>query len=709
MQLVRIRVPLGYLVAYLVAVMLERLALSAGTAEAFFWPAAGVAALWLLSGRTRGQVLLDAVLLVLGTTVLDVLLGADLGVAVLLGLSNLAVGVTVRGISALLEHRSFWDSLPRRISGTRDLWGVGLASLAAALASAAPGLLAVALESGGLDWDTTWLWVVRGACSTFVVTASVLGLLTTVLRAHARRGLSAILTPSPRRFWGAELAAVAVISLAAAIIVFAADKALPIAFLMIVASTWIGGRFSPAVGGLYTITLASLAALCTQVGRGPFGPIEDLTTRAVIVQVYAMVTAVIVLMLSLGASERAALLARAVESESRATSRADLLDAVTTVMVDGLVVVGADNQVLLSNPAAEEMAGIGPVRSQVGTARAHGMSLTDGTPIPLEEMPRARALRGEHVAPMDLLRIDPETGEQRILSVSAVPLQPEVGDTLAVLGMRDVTKVRSQRRELENFAGVVAHDLKAPLTGVISWAEILEEQLADTERGGDQELVHSVERIRSSADRMANLISDLLTYTQAQNAQLSLQSVDLDELVEQISGELRETHHLEIPIVEHAPLGRVLADRTLVRQLLTNVMGNAVKYVAPGVLPHLVIGSAPTEDMLEIWVSDNGLGIPDQDLGRIFDSFFRASSTSDYPGTGLGLAICARTVERHGGRIWARKGLDGQGTTMIFTLPLDPAQLEPQPQSELESQPEAETVALNVAEPLSAERLGATS
>ena len=71
----------------------------------------------------------------------------------------------------------------------------------------------------------------------------------------------------------------------------------------------------------------------------------------------------------------------------------------------------------------------------------------------------------------------PRPGGSAILSVSAVPLHPETGDPLAVLGMRDVTKVRSQRRELENFAGVVAHDLKSPLTGVISWAEILEEQL----------------------------------------------------------------------------------------------------------------------------------------------------------------------------------------------------------------------------------------
>lgn len=284
---------------------------------------------------------------------------------------------------------------------------------------------------------------------------------------------------------------------------------------------------------------------------------------------------------------------------------------------------------------------------------------------------------------MDLLRLDPETGQRAIVSVSAVPLHPATGDRLAVLSIRDVTKVGSQRRELENFAGVVAHDLKSPLTGVISWAEILEEQLADTQRRGDQELLSSVQRIRSSADRMSHLISDLLTYTQAQNAELSLHPVDLDELVDQVASELRETHHLELPIVDHAPLGRVLGDRTLVRQLLTNVMGNAVKYVAPGVLPHLVIGSAPNEDMLEIWVSDNGLGIPDQDLGRVFDSFFRATSTSSFPGTGLGLAICARTVERHGGRISARKGENGHGTTMIFTLPLardavpDPPRDEP--------------------------------
>ena len=115
----------------------------------------------------------------------------------------------------------------------------------------------------------------------------------------------------------------------------------------------------------------------------------------------------------------------------------------------------------------------------------------------------------------------------------------------------------------------------------------------------------------------------------------------------------------------------MLADRTLVGQLLANVIGNAVKYVAPGTTPHVIIGSELVGDMLEIRVADNGIGIPRTERGRIFDSFYRASSSGSYPGTGLGLAICARAVERHGGRISAREGLDGGGTTLVFTLPAD--------------------------------------
>ena len=189
--------------------------------------------------------------------------------AVLFGLANLAVGATIRHASSVIEQISYWGPQPRRLARTRDLWNLGPAAVLAALASAVPGLLGLLAESGSLTWGEAGLWVVRSSCSTFLVVAGVLGLLTTIFRSHAKHGVSAIFTASPRRYWSLEL-------------LVGADRrarlgrrhlrphgALPIAFLMIMASTWIGTRFSPAVGGVYAIVLSSLAALCTQVGRGP--------------------------------------------------------------------------------------------------------------------------------------------------------------------------------------------------------------------------------------------------------------------------------------------------------------------------------------------------------------------------------------------------------------------------------------------------------
>jgi signal transduction histidine kinase len=254
----------------------------------------------------------------------------------------------------------------------------------------------------------------------------------------------------------------------------------------------------------------------------------------------------------------------------------------------------------------------------------------------------------------------------------------DAGGTLAVLVTHDVTKERTHRRELQAFAGTVAHDLKAPLSGVGSWAEILGDQL-DTLDVDVTRPRSSLRRIEASAERMQQLINDLLAYSQAQSAMLRPTSLSLTGLVEDVAREVREASTGAPPLIEHGRLGRIHADRTLVNQLLANVIGNAVKYVAPGTTPHVLIGSQRVGDMLEIRVADNGIGIPRAERGRIFDSFFRASSSGSYPGTGLGLAICARAVERHGGRISARAGLDGAGTTLVFTLPagLEPGEPDP--------------------------------
>ena len=654
MALVRLYAPLGYLTAYLAAAALGRLTVVDGSGLALFWPAAGIAALWMLRGTTKRQLGLDAGLLLVGTTCLFLVLGVKPDTAALFGIANLVQGFGVRVVLTRLRQQPLVGPITLTITAPRTLLKLALASMAASVLSLPFATTGLWLTSG--EWSVVNGWVVRNYSSTFVVTAAALTIFGALQdRGHARP--HGWLTVEPRRHVGLELSLALALTMAAGLLVLTSPRQLPIAYVMIASSAWIGLRFSPPVGAVYSVSFGTTALLCTLAGWGPFGLVEDPMTRAIAAQFFVAVTTMIVLMLSFGVSEHVRLTGRLRESEARASKRADLLDAVTTVMTDGLSVIDTDGTVLLTNPAGERMTGLPVGSPRMESLPAHGIFNVDGSEANAAELPRARALRGEMVPAMDLLRIDPQTGQQAILSVSAAPLKTTPDEpAAAVIVLHDVTKLRAQRRELENFAGVVAHDLNGPLAGVISWAELLEEQLNETVMVDGQALHTSVRKIRTTADRMANLIADLLAYTQAQSAELSLQSVCLDDMVAQIARDLHDTFHLEIPVVESTHLGSVLADPTLVRQLLTNLIGNAVKYVAPGVTPRIAITATRTADMLQIRVSDNGIGIPDQDLGRIFDSFFRASGTQGYPGTGLGLAICAQTVERHGGRISARRG-----------------------------------------------------
>jgi len=683
MRLVRIYAPVGHLLCYLAAMALGRLATQEGSGLSLFWPAAGVAALWMLRGTSRRQVVLDVGLLFGSTTAMFLVLGLSALPALVFGAANTVQGFVVRCLLARWGHLAVTGPLPRGVSGTRDLLELIAACVSASILSAPLGMAGLWLSDDPLSAATTVGWVIRNSCGAFVVAAVVL----TVMTALRDRSRPSTITAEPRPFADLELVAATAMTLFTGTLVFSASTQRPIAYVMIATSTWIGFRFSPLVGALHTLGFGTVAILCTLAGWGPFGAIVDHGQRAIAVQVFIAISATIVLMLAFGASERIALTARLRRSEARASERADLVDAVTTVMTDGLYVIDGKGRILLSNPAAVRMVGLSLGDPAVVNPSTQGVFRMDGSPVLPDELPRARALRGEVVPPMDVLRIDPATGLHTILSVSGSPLRTVNPDSpgAAVVVVSDVTQARTQRRELENFSGVVAHDLKSPLTGVLSWSEILAEQLAEPGPVDVEGLRAGVARIRGSAERMEALIADLLAYSQTQNAELALQPVSLDAVVDQIALDLGNTHRQQIPVVERVELGDVLADRTLVRQLLTNLVGNAVKYVAPGVVPHIVIGSAPVEGMLEIWVSDNGIGIPDQDLGRVFDTFYRAPSTLDYPGTGLGLAICARTVERHGGRISARQRLSGEGTTIIFTLPLDPG-----PPAEAGAQPDLE-------------------
>jgi signal transduction histidine kinase len=265
----------------------------------------------------------------------------------------------------------------------------------------------------------------------------------------------------------------------------------------------------------------------------------------------------------------------------------------------------------------------------------------------------------------------PADPDGRILEITATPLPPMPGDEVAkaVVNFRDVTEARRQRELLTSFAGTVAHDLNNPLTVANGWLHLLRSRFQAGPVDGDEAL-SALERVIRSTENMRQFIDDLLTYAVAENQTLQLADVDLSAVVDEVAPLHRQGHPL--PVIDVEPDLHVTADPVLLRQLMDNLIANAVKYVAPGVVPHVRVGTAAAlpgdgRDLVGVRVVDNGIGVPETMRRRIFESFERAHR-DDYSGTGLGLAICRQIVERHGGTITVGPGESG-GSEFRFTLP----------------------------------------
>lgn len=667
---------LGYLGLYVAAMVLGRLIVLESTDLALFWPASGVAALWLLRGRTPRQVAVDGGLLFLVTT-LFFLLVADSHVlsSVLLGAANLIQALVVRAVLALVDEGSVLGRPRRAVDSTRDMRTLAIAASAAALTGAPIGTMAAWAATGDFSSSTMFSWAIRNLCGILVPLLAVL----TIAGGHRQRrerSWQESLTSAPRAGASLELSVALLVTVGTGAVVVVAPQQIPLAFIVMGTLTWVGFRFVPTVAALSSLVFGTLAVVLTLEGLGPFAVVDDVAVRATVVQLFVTMTTLLVLLLAFGVSHQAALTKKLRSAEAIATGRAELLDAVNGAIVDGVCVSDSRGHVLLANSAAADLGGADAQGVHVHAASDAEFYWPDGARIRPDELPHARARRGEYVPLSEVLRRDLVTGDEKVLAVSAVPLHfaaPSADDDtdagpLAVVLMRDVTAQRAQQRALENFVAVVAHDLKGPLTGVLSWAEMATDQL---EADGEPEVpaaLRSIDRIHRSAGRMNHLITDLLDFTVAGSAELQVTRVDLDELVDSLVGDLERPDR---PMrVTRGELGEVMVDVLLTRQLFNNLITNAVKFVAPGVRPHIMITSQVTDGMREIRLSDNGVGIPDRDRGRVFDSFYRSSETGEFPGSGLGLAICLRAVERHGGRIAAQEGPDGRGTTMVFTLPL---------------------------------------
>jgi signal transduction histidine kinase len=233
---------------------------------------------------------------------------------------------------------------------------------------------------------------------------------------------------------------------------------------------------------------------------------------------------------------------------------------------------------------------------------------------------------------------------------------------------RRTRELERSNADLEQFSYVASHDLQEPLRVIAGYLELLTDQVRHEL---DQEARTWIDRAGESAARMSSMIKDLLTYARAGTGGGDSEVVDLDDAVaralESVSASVRESG---ADIQRPRGLGRVTAVSLDVERVLQNLLSNAIKYRSERDAA-VVVDAHREHGEVVVSVCDNGRGVPDADLERVFGRFERVDG-EPYPGTGLGLAVCRRLVERAGGRIWMTRNAPGPGVTVRFTLPAAP-------------------------------------
>ncbi|MCY1523514.1 Phytochrome-like protein cph1 [compost metagenome] len=226
-------------------------------------------------------------------------------------------------------------------------------------------------------------------------------------------------------------------------------------------------------------------------------------------------------------------------------------------------------------------------------------------------------------------------------------------------------ELERSNRELQEFAFVASHDLQEPLRKIQAFSD----RLAVRADGLDEEGRDYLQRMTSAASRMQALIIDLLNYSRVNTRGQSLQPVDLERVLDDVLLDMEAGIEQATCRIERQPLPAVLGDASQLRQVLQNLLSNALKFQAPGNSALIRIYAEPAaNDGWTLCIADNGIGFDEKYLDRIFNPFQRLHGREAYSGTGIGLAIVKKIIERHKASITA-SSKPGQGSVFRITFP----------------------------------------
>jgi two-component system phosphate regulon sensor histidine kinase PhoR len=332
--------------------------------------------------------------------------------------------------------------------------------------------------------------------------------------------------------------------------------------------------------------------------------------------------------------------------------------AILGSMVEGVAVVTGDERILYCNWAFEQILEL-PEGSSQGRTLVEALRQADLVALVRRVLPGVEEITGE---------VEVGTVRRRNFSVTAAPVRA-AGANGAVVVLHDITELRRLERVRRDFVANVSHEFKTPLTAIQGFAETLLNGALDDKANRKR----FVEIIREHARRLARLTDDLLKLSriEAGRLELEIRPIRVEALVNgcietaRLNAKARGLE-IHVDLQENAPAVR--GDGAQLGEVLQNLLDNAVQYTPAG--GQIEVKARSNGNGVTFTVIDTGIGIPESDLERIFERFYRvdAARSREAGGTGLGLAIARHIVEAHGGRIWVESAV-GQGSRFHFSIP----------------------------------------
>jgi PAS domain S-box-containing protein len=379
-------------------------------------------------------------------------------------------------------------------------------------------------------------------------------------------------------------------------------------------------------------------------------------------------------------------------------------DIILNAIENGVVVVDDHNAIQLFNPAAATLSGW-PQQEAIGLDFRSVVKLVDekNTPYPEQQNPFIIALKMGKNARDNHALLVPRTGDALAVTIDVTPLMDEAGKVAGAVGV--VTNVNTERKEEKqraDFISTASHEMRTPVAAIEGYLALA---MNDKVSKIDVKARDYLEKAHASTQHLGKLFQDLLTSAKAEDGRLSSHPtvLNMSIFLQQLTEDLRFGAEKKGLLMEYVvgntgaainggenapkviePIYNVFIDQDRLREVITNLFDNAVKYTDSG---KISIGLTGNNDVVQFFIKDTGPGIPAADIPHLFQKFYRVdnSSTRTTGGTGLGLFICRKIVELYKGRIWVESE-EGKGSTFYINLPRLSAEKAAELQSHLPAQ-----------------------